>query len=519
MIEPISLGIGFVAGCAMISAIAWTKLRVTAQAARADAEKEIATLGERLEARDSQIEKLSSEAGSARNKITALELELRKEALGRSTAEERNQQIPRLEELLRSRNEEAASLVRDVTVLKTTESELRTIIEKERKATNEKIDLLNQAQATLTDTFKALSSDALQNNNRSFLELAKTALEKFQEEAKSDLGTRQKAIEEIVKPVKESLEKVDHKIHELEQKRSAADATLAEQVKGLMAAQTVLHSETANLVQALRTPHVRGRWGEIQLKRVVEMAGMLEHCDFEQQTSSETENGRLRPDLIVKLPNNKNIVVDAKAPLSAYLDCLQARDEQTRLEKAKAHARQIREHLTKLSQKSYWDQFTPTPEFVVLFLPGESFFSAALEQDSELIEAGVLQKVVLATPTTLIALLRAVAYGWRQEQLADNAQEISDLGKQLYDRIRIFAEHFEKVGDGLESAIKAYNESVGSLETRVLISARKFKELGSASDKEMPEPAVIDRTARALRSPDLPALFPEDPEPPQKLGL
>lgn len=388
--------------------------------------------------------------------------------------------------------------------LRAREAELLATLEQERSSMQEKLALLETTRESFAHAFKSLSVEALASNNQSFLELAHATLGKFQEGAKGELAKREQAIVELVAPVKTGLEKFEQQIREVEKSRAGAYATLTEQVKALAESQGQLKQETANLVKALRAPQTRGRWGELQLKRVVEMAGMLDHCDFFEQESTDTEEGRLRPDMIIKLPGGKNIVVDAKAPLAAYLDALETEDEGARRRKLADHARHVKDHLLKLGRKSYQDQFQPSPDFVVLFLPGETFYSAALEADPSLIEYGVEQKVILATPTTLIALLRAVAFGWKQEALAQNAQEISALGRELYERLAVLADHWGDVGKHLGNAVGAYNKSVATLESRVLVSARKFRDLKAApEDKEVRDLTPVEAIPRTVQASEL----------------
>jgi DNA recombination protein RmuC len=352
----------------------------------------------------------------------------------------------------------------------------------------------------LRDSFQALAGEALRSTTDEFLKLADQKIGNVHKEAAAELGKRQQALDALVSPIKDTLVQLGTTLQETNRHHTADSSKLQTLLEQVGLTQQKLRLETENLVRALRSPGVRGRWGEIQLKRVVELAGMLEHCDFDEQPTALSDSGRLRPDLTVKLPGGHTIVVDAKAPLEAFLDAQAATDPGVRSGKLADHVRQVREHVAKLGAKGYWDQFSSSPDFVVLFLPTDAIFLGALEQDAQLIEFGVRERVLIASPLTLIALLRAAALGWRQERLTINAEEISRLGRELYDRARTFADKFEAVGTRLDGTVKAYNEAVGSYDTRVMVSMRRFKELGAATGDDIAPLALVESSARPLQS-------------------
>ena len=378
-------------------------------------------------------------------------------------------------------------------------------LDQARRSAAERTLAWEEDRDRLVGTFAQLSSEALRTNTEQFLTLADTRLKETHEAARGDLGQRQEAISQLLHPLKDLLSRYESGLRQMELERKGAYSGLTEQVKQLASSQDQLKKETQNLVTALRAPQTRGRWGEMQLRRVVEMAGMVEHCDFDVQVTTSGEEGRLRPDLVVHLPGGAHVVVDAKVPLDAFLRATEANDETTRQTQLAAHARQLRTHIDQLSKREYWRQFDPSPDFVVAFVPGDPLLDAAFEQDGDLIEHAIASRVLITTPTTLIALLRTFAQGWRDEAMAENARLVKDLGTDLYDRLRVLGGHFAKMHRSLSSTVEAFNDAVGSLESRVLVTARRFPDLSVVGHdaKEVAELHPVTSTPRMPQAPEL----------------
>jgi DNA recombination protein RmuC len=367
----------------------------------------------------------------------------------------------------------------------------------------ERIAEFNRSQTQLREAFQALSGEALKSNNEQFLQLARTELERIRVQASTELTEKETAITGLITPIREGLDKYDRKLHDIELARTESFAALSERIQLMATTSELLRGETASLAKAMRSSNVRGAWGELQLRRAVELAGMLEHCDFTTQHSVNGDDGKLRPDMIVRLPGGKSIVVDAKTPATAVLEAVNCADDEQRRRLCVEHVAGVKKHIDALSKKAYWEQFERAPEFVVMFLPSEAFFSVAMEHDPTLFEHSFEQKVIIATPTTLIAVLKAIGYGWRQEAIAENAQEISELGRDLYDRIGKLAAHFEDVGKHLGRSVQSYNKAVGALERRVLPQARRFQSLGVGSTTEIPQLDSLEVASVALSAPEL----------------
>ncbi len=450
-------------GLALGGAVVWLFMRARISRMEADHLGERAATGERLRASEARVEELRIQVQEKERVIEGLRSELQRE--------------------------------------KSLSVEASTRLEASEKGLAEQKALIETMKKELADTFNALSSAALKSSSEDFLRLATEQLGKVMAETKGRLGEHQASMKGLVKPLHEALKKYEEQIHSLESSRRQDYGSLHQQIKILTATHQQLQQETSKLVTALRKPQVSGSWGQLSLRRTAEVAGMTSHCDFFEQESVTTETGRLRPDMIVRLPNEREIVVDAKAPVDAYLKVISSATEAERQEALENYVAQVRSHMNALGSKSYWDQFSKSPELVVMFLPGESFFSAALEHDPALIEDGSIKKVILATPTTFIALLKAIAYGWQQAELTRNAREISRLGKELYERFAVAMEHFSKTGTHLEKAVESYNAGVRSVESRLLHSVRRFKELGISSKKDVPVLEEIDERPRNVELP------------------
>lgn len=461
MAEPILLVIiaaaSLVVGGGIAYWMAQSRFSINAAELRAQLETQVATQLQRAESLADRIRQLETELGSANQSLSEA----------------------------RSENTRAREQI----------AQLETALKHERQSAAEKLAELKDAHERMTAEFKSISSDVLKSNNVAFLDLAKESFGKLQQESKGDLEKRQQAIDLLVKPLRDSLEKVDTKIAEIEKTRAKAYGELGQQLEQLNTAQLRLQAEASRLSTAMRSTSYAGSWGELQLRRVVELADMLPHVDFVEQ---EGGDGPLRADMIIRLPGGQQIVVDAKTPVQSFRESIEAKDENTRAAILKTHASKVRGHIDALGAKSYWQQYQPAPEFVVLFMPGDHFLTAALQADSTLLERAISRRVLLATPTSLIALLKAAAYGWRQEAVSRNAEEISALGQQLHERLGTFADHLDRIGKGLDAAMKGYNAAVGSFEQSVLPGARKFSDLGAKGSKSLSDPRIVDTAPRQV---------------------
>ena len=390
---------------------------------------------------------------------------------------------------------------KNISELREKNTELKTTLELERISHTEKLAHITEAREQLSEAFSSLAGKALSQNNDEFLKLARENLKQFQINAHNELEKKEKSISDLVSPIREALNKTEKQIRDMENERKQAYGSLKQHLETMAISQTQLQKETRNLVTALRRPEVRGQWGEMTLKRLAELAGMVEHCDFYEQEHVDTEEGRLRPDMIIRMPDRREIVVDVKTPLDAYLNAVESNDDIVREEQLKHHTRKVRERIRELSAKAYWNQFERAPDFVVLFIPGDQFLSAALERDPAILEDAMSKQIILATPSSLVALLRAIAFGWRQEALAENADRIRDLGESLYERLAGFSTHLFKLGNSLGSSVENFNKVVGSFDSRILPSARRFKEMGISEKKVIKEPPQIDKITRHVTEP------------------
>ena len=471
-------------GIGLGALIGWLSTKLRLKPLIVERNSRLEAVSEKAQLQIDENQALKTNAANLQTELETLRNDLLETTQKNAMAAGRVDHLKAVEATLQEKERKIDTLHAAVSDLKEHQAELEANLENQRQVFEEKATLLNDLRNGLTETHKAISADALKNNNQAFIDLAQATFSKYMASARTDFDARDKAVKDTIQPLKDALARYDRQIQTMEKSRENAYGGLTKQVESLIQTQEFLQKETGKLVNALRAPQVRGRWGEITLKRVAEMAGMQNHCDFFEQTSVQADDGLLRPDMVVHLPGRRQIIIDSKVPLIAYLEALEAETEEKREEKLVTHARHVATHIKKLAQKAYWAQFDATPEFVVLFIPGENFFSAALSHNPQLIERGVQDGVVLATPTTLISLLKTVAFGWQQEKMAENARHISQLGSELFERLATMSRHVNDLGRNIERSVAAYNKVVGSMERRVFISARKFKELGVSSRDE-----------------------------------